>query len=425
MKYVCVLSTDNYLDGVLVLNENLKKVKSKYDLVCLVNNKISKETRDILSYFGIKYKITEPVDFNCGEGYWKYTFDKINIFSLTEYKKIVYLDCDMYIKQNIDSLFDIDCFTMASDYPCSGGPNSAIMIIKPNEVDYNLLKLKVKKADLDFYNGYGDQNVISEYFKNINILDYSYNEMRYITQESMYYYDINDGCYAERNLVYLRNKALDESKIVHYTLEMKPWMTDKPFADEYYYEYNKLLSYIKKKKIDYYLSTKKLLIITYIKEINEKVSKSLQSLKNQDFRNINILICTSDNKINQLIKDINLKNTKCVKEIEYNTVYDEYDYVSFFNPDTILKSTCYKECLEHMLTYNLDCIQFNCVESNDSLYFSFLKLTDDIIIDDRITSKSYDKIFKTENTKGKNGLEECLKSLSNIGIIGKAYYDYI
>ena len=28
-SYVCVLSTDNYLDGVLVLNENLQRIKRK------------------------------------------------------------------------------------------------------------------------------------------------------------------------------------------------------------------------------------------------------------------------------------------------------------------------------------------------------------------------------------------------------------
>lgn len=40
-KYVCTLSTDNYLEGVLVLNENLKALKSKYPLLCLINeNKI-------------------------------------------------------------------------------------------------------------------------------------------------------------------------------------------------------------------------------------------------------------------------------------------------------------------------------------------------------------------------------------------------
>ena len=55
-SYVCVLSTDNYLDGVLVLNENLQRIKSNYPLLCIINENISKKTRDILKCFGIEYK---------------------------------------------------------------------------------------------------------------------------------------------------------------------------------------------------------------------------------------------------------------------------------------------------------------------------------------------------------------------------------
>ena len=42
--YVCVLSTDDYLEGCLVLNENLRHLGSKYDLLCLINEDISKLT---------------------------------------------------------------------------------------------------------------------------------------------------------------------------------------------------------------------------------------------------------------------------------------------------------------------------------------------------------------------------------------------
>ena len=55
-SYVCVLSTDNYLDGVLVLNENLQRIKSNYPLLCIINENISSKTRNILTYFGIMYK---------------------------------------------------------------------------------------------------------------------------------------------------------------------------------------------------------------------------------------------------------------------------------------------------------------------------------------------------------------------------------
>ena len=79
-KYVCVLSTNNYLEGVLVLNENLKALKSKYPLLCLINENISKETIRKLKLFHIDYKLIPSINFNCKTLYnWKYTFDKINV----------------------------------------------------------------------------------------------------------------------------------------------------------------------------------------------------------------------------------------------------------------------------------------------------------------------------------------------------------
>ena len=63
MRYVCVLSSNDYLDGVLVLNENLKQLNSQYPLLCLINETISNEVRDILTYFGIEYKELPAIRF--------------------------------------------------------------------------------------------------------------------------------------------------------------------------------------------------------------------------------------------------------------------------------------------------------------------------------------------------------------------------
>ena len=50
-KYVCVLATNDYLDGCLVLNENLKHINSKYGLLCLINENIDEETRKTVISF--------------------------------------------------------------------------------------------------------------------------------------------------------------------------------------------------------------------------------------------------------------------------------------------------------------------------------------------------------------------------------------
>ena len=101
--YACVLSTNNYLMGVLALNENLKRFKSKYGLICLINENITEETRNVLKKHNINYKefksVKYNVDFECA---WNYTFDKFNVFLLEEYEKVVCLDVDLLILSNLD-----------------------------------------------------------------------------------------------------------------------------------------------------------------------------------------------------------------------------------------------------------------------------------------------------------------------------------
>ena len=46
--YITVLSSDEYLIGVLCLNQSLKDAKSKYPLVVLVNDKISEKDKKVV-----------------------------------------------------------------------------------------------------------------------------------------------------------------------------------------------------------------------------------------------------------------------------------------------------------------------------------------------------------------------------------------
>ena len=246
-SYVCVLSTNNYLDGVLVVNECLKRFKSKYPLLCLINENITEETRKILDGFDIKYKEDKAIlPSGLEDTRWKYTFDKLNIFKLTEYKKIVYLDSDFLILENIDNLFDIDKFTMVydnnKDKYCS-----ALMVIKPNIDDYNGLIKKSEEMIKESNGIIGDQNIINEYFDGINELPVDYNVIKGIENELVYTYDYigNRTTYKYFCKDYYWSGS---PKIIHYYGDVKPFMIDREFEDEYCYLYFYYLDLIRNKK---------------------------------------------------------------------------------------------------------------------------------------------------------------------------------
>ena len=244
-SYVCVLATDNFLEGVLVLNHNLKVLNSKYPLLCLVSDTISDKSKRILDYFKIQYKVVSTIEYHSNNYYtrWNHTFDKFNIFNLTEYEKIVYLDSDFIILKNLDHLFKIDKFTMNSDLPYNSDHyNSSIIITKPNINDYNGLLSLLKEYDKNKRDAIGDQNVINEYFKNINSLDSSYNVMRAISYNKEMQYDKYLDRNINKHLVDIMTKNVKDPIVIHYIGYIKPFMINGLYIDEYstlYQEYLK------------------------------------------------------------------------------------------------------------------------------------------------------------------------------------------
>ena len=241
--YVCVLSTDNYLDGALILNENLRELNSKYELLCVVNDRLSEESIKTLHRFGIKTKNTRAIKTNMGIGRWNYTFDKLNIFSLVEYDKIVFLDLDLLILKNIDHLFDWDSIAAGLDMPWHDDEfNSGVMVIEPNMDLYNDM---IKKLYATKYNYTGDQDFLNDYFgKNFIALPLKYNLMRtlYLDSELLYKNCTKRGVYK-----YIKNEPKD-AVIIHYIRSLKPFMDKIPFNDEYYLTYKKYMDLIKAMK---------------------------------------------------------------------------------------------------------------------------------------------------------------------------------
>ena len=244
-SYVCVLSTDDYLEGVLVLDYNLKQLFTRYPLLCLINESISDRTKKILEYFDIKYKVVKSISYSSSSyERWNYTFDKLNVFSLTEYDKVIYLDSDFLILKDIDNLFKIDRFTMTSDIPFNEDKlNSAIMIVRPNMDDYNGLVEFVKYYDEHKVDNVGDQNIINDFFRGRNVfsLDSSYNEMRLISEEVENIDGIN------MHKCGIITPDVKDPVIVHYINQPKPFMVDANYMDEYSHIYKEYLNKVRDK----------------------------------------------------------------------------------------------------------------------------------------------------------------------------------
>lgn len=231
--YMTVLSTDSYIPGVIKLYKSLMATKPQYPFLCACSRNISDVSIQKLNEKGIKCiklqrcavdnitSLENDINFS----HWKYTYDKLLLFGLTEFRKIVYLDSDMLILENIDELFDCKPFSaVPAGYLINNEwtrLNSGLMVIEPNmDIMQKMLKLiapvyhKRKEQGL----ATGDQDIINEYIpewsnKKDLILPESYNLI-------FKYLDIYKKKF---NFQYNNQDKTRTIKVVHFIGKNKPW----------------------------------------------------------------------------------------------------------------------------------------------------------------------------------------------------------
>ncbi len=176
--YITVLTNFKYLQGVLVLNDCLKKNKSKYPFWVIIPencdaNIIHSLTERKIQFIKMPNIMSEEIKSEKNAiWYWSETLFKLNIFRLTQFEKVVFLDADMIILKNIDELFERDHLSSVIAGKCLhsewNGLNSGLIVIEPNEAEYTGLcecAKTVIKEKQDKGIGFGDQDIINYYFK--------------------------------------------------------------------------------------------------------------------------------------------------------------------------------------------------------------------------------------------------------------------
>jgi alpha-N-acetylglucosamine transferase len=173
--YITLLSTNEYLDGVLALEQSLKNVGAKYPLVVAVTSNILPFAREILQKK--KIEVIEVVDHsyteeckkkfrNFGTPHWFYTVAKLRIFGLTQFEKMIFLDADMFLLKNIDHLFDRPHMTAAIDSPMimendieqHYNLNSGLLVIVPDK------KLEQDLIEMSATECLADQDLLRKYY---------------------------------------------------------------------------------------------------------------------------------------------------------------------------------------------------------------------------------------------------------------------
>ena len=232
--YITLLSTMSYLPGVIVLHDSVKRTNTSYPFWVAISSSIPLEVDDKLRDRGmyvvrLPMPIKIPQTFKENSGHWGNTFDKIHLFGLTSFTKLVYLDSDMIVLGNIDELFERSHLSAVAagqlEHPDWTRLNSGLMVIEPeNQLSERMVEAvdrAIEEVSALGSNKIGDQDIINAYYPD-------WPERRDLHLDDGYNLFFSDlDAYVDRHRYQMPGEAKNNFKkvhVLHFVGPLKPWM---------------------------------------------------------------------------------------------------------------------------------------------------------------------------------------------------------
>ncbi len=229
--YICVLTSDNYHEGVLVLARSLAATRPAFPLYALLTADVAENVRIRLEKAGLVCLRSEKsLEFPATAvtanrmPHWNKTLSKLLIFDLVQFEKLVYLDADMLVLSNIDALFEapnlsaVNSGGMLAEFASWRELNSGLLVIEPRaglsaEI---LAQLPAVLAARDMF---GDQDLI-----NFNYPSWPQNTALHLPHGYNMLVQHADRYQAQLGFSINQNVAPNKRIfIVHFAME-KPWL---------------------------------------------------------------------------------------------------------------------------------------------------------------------------------------------------------
>jgi len=230
--YISLLTTDSYLPGILGLAYSVRATQSRYELEVLVTPGVNPETRAALSLHGIPWmevtNLENPTDVSIHHR-WHRTYSKLHAFGLTKYEKLVFLDADILVLQNIDALFEcdhmsgVDSGSMLPECANWTDVNSGLLVVIPNAAVFSDMVARIGRigklssgGTADNPRAGSDQDFINAYYPDWSQctrlhLDHKYNMLHYHLDRY------------NRMFGYGLESTGRQVSVVHFASYLKPW----------------------------------------------------------------------------------------------------------------------------------------------------------------------------------------------------------
>ena len=178
------IKEDLYFLNLISLVYSLKhheatKLRNTTEVAIIVTEAISQEKRNILVLLGARLITVKSLSFQGiseATEQWKNCYTKLNMFQMTFYQKILYMDTDLSIMKPLDSLFtslfkkepNQYFFGSVQDWGLSKGIfNAGLMIFEPSMAIFDHLKSLVYETE-KYDSSMMEQGLLNWYFQQNN-----------------------------------------------------------------------------------------------------------------------------------------------------------------------------------------------------------------------------------------------------------------
>lgn len=246
-------SNAEYVLGAMVLGKSLRTAGAKHELVAMHTSDVPGDALEFLRRAGWTLRKVEYVQA-CDNLYQEYclktrfadVFTKLRIFELVEYSKVLLLDADLLVRENIDDLFDLPAPAAMARGPWSGydhgepiegqfffsgsrggpwswgqsgGINAGVMLLEPSLKTLQQCLLEVQDPlHPEHVRGNGpEQDYLSRYFAS----EWTHIDVAYNFQLHQMYFALSPTCMGADRTRFLDQPEL--IKVFHYSSEPKPW----------------------------------------------------------------------------------------------------------------------------------------------------------------------------------------------------------
>ncbi|KAL7239449.1 hypothetical protein ACSBR2_005368 [Camellia fascicularis] len=145
--YVTVLhSSNSFVCGAIALAQSIIQTNTTKDLVLLADDSISKSSLQGLRAAGWKIKHTKRIRSPDSKRkiYSEWNYSKLRVWELTEYDKIICIDADIIVLENIDEFFVYPQFSAVGEDDFVF--NSGIMLVEPSKCTFETLMEKMSQV---------------------------------------------------------------------------------------------------------------------------------------------------------------------------------------------------------------------------------------------------------------------------------------